>query len=191
MPVTKGVNIIDTVTTLNTNEILKNEFYIHSDIQMGNTWKAKPFIEAYNNFSKLLPLHQSSGIRSYLLRNDIVASELALELFRQEKYPTFPSRINGIFAFLSFNHAREFGKGYVYKAKINESITYAITIHNFQEISAHRIGNLDATPKKYWEGFMQDYYYKDNLLNYRYHPILKEVLVDGEFIIELIATPIR
>lgn len=183
MPVTKGVNTISTITTLNTKEILKNEFYITSPNLLPTIISPYNFKNCLNNFNNLYNMLNLEGIRTYLLEYPIVITEKSLETFRKENYSSYPSRLNSIFAFLNFDHAKNFKGKYIYKAKINTATTYKVTVHNMEEISALRGNNPIATPLNYWTGYLQEFSYPDS-----FYPVKKEVLIDGEILLELIYT---
>lgn len=192
----------DTVKIFNTGEIVKNEFYV---VSTPNKWSQDSFdkeikIAHFINFYKKIYEACSNFILPNFLDLSIpkalFQTELDLEIFRQENFLEYPSRISSLFVFSNLKDAKEYREHINLK---NANIlrvyatdpNYKITKHNMEYITVLRVlyGSIfyekliseDKLIEKYWLGKADIFdYRKFNLPQGIIYPKF-EYLIEGTY----------
>lgn len=194
--------IPESVTILNTGEIIKNEFFV---VSTPNKWNQSSFdkdlkIQHFFNFySKLHEACSNFILPNFLdltIPKNLFQTELDLELYRQNNFPEYPSRIAAMYVFKTLKDAKEY-REHIKLPKANILRIFAssdnckISKHNIEYITILRVlygsqfyEKLISENKlieKYWLGIGIPFDYNEFSLP---HGIIQpkfEYLIEGSY----------
>lgn len=194
------MNIPEYVRVFNTNEIIKNEFYILNTPgknTQNSQWKDIKIEQFKIFFNVIMHAQIPNFIRNVLPINHIDIERL-LEDYRQNNFPNYPSRLACFYVFDNIDDVKKYkedshkNKDYeIYKIQISSN-DYKITKHNMEYVSVLRVTygydiftsiiENEKLIHKYWSGEASNFDYSKYGSN---NGIIKpsfEYLIEGEYI---------
>ena len=183
-----------TVTTINTEEEIQNNFWIcifHNKpiTIVDNSLDKDTRISSLLNIGKIY----EEGVFPNFIVNDeqkqLVLGEYFLEKERLLKYEHYPSRCSSIYVFPDLDNMTNCINFYgwhknnpiMLNVYLNPTKPYKILKANMEIVSSFRAGNPNKiSPSDYWDGKIYPITYDDGKT---YHPIT-ELVIEGELLIK-------
>lgn len=199
------MDIPEYVKVFNTDEIIKNEFYILNTPgknTQNSQWKDIK-IEQFKMFFNVTMYAQIPNFIRNILPINHIDTERLLEDYRQNNFPNYPSRLACFFVFDNIDDVKKYkedshkNKDYkIYKIQISSN-DYKITKHNMEYVSVLRVTygydiftsiiEDEKLIHKYWSGEASNFDYSKYGSNNGIIQPLFEYLIEGEYTATLIS----